>query len=141
MEKPVTIPGTKTNLTSFSPIFRKLENFLKKFPDVKMTIVCQGCWNVKGKFIEIIPGEPFKCGHKATQPIRVAFDSRKSVWEVIRKCPLLKSGLQFQMCQDNLMNRPCKVRSKCTLAHNEMEQIVWELERTSKYIFYSTRAP
>ena len=138
-KKPISIPGPKTVLKSVHPSFLHLEKFRKEFPDVKMTIVCQGCWNVKGKFIEIIPGKAFQCSHKITQPVRVAFDSRKGVWEVIRKCLLLKSGSQFQMCQDNLKNRPCKVRPKCTSAHSEMEKFVWELERTSKYIFYFIR--
>ena len=136
MEKPIIVPDPKTVLTSVPTIFHNLEKFRKEFHDVKMTIVCQSCWSIKGEFIEISPGKAFQCRHKATQPVRVAFDPSKSVWEVIRKSPLLESGLQFQMCQDNLMNRPCKVRPKCTFAHSEMEKFVWELERTSKYPFY-----
>ena len=136
MEKPYTLTAPESVPASFHEISHDLEKFRKEFPDVvKMTIVCQGCWCDKGDFIEIVPGKPFKCVHKASQPVRVAFDSSTDDWELIRKCPLLKSGVPFQLCKDTLM---CTLRPGCTFAHSEIEKSVWELERTSKYIFCLT---
>ena len=135
MEKPVTVTAPKSVPTSVPEILHSLDKFRKEFPDVEMTIVCQSCWSDKDEFIEIVSGKPFKCLHKATQPVRVAFDSSTDDWEIIRKCPLLKSGVPFQFCKDKLANQPCKLRPRCTFAHSEIEKFVWELERTSKYIF------
>ena len=135
MEKPYTLTAPESVPPSFHEISHDLENFRKEFPAVvKITIACQGCWCDKGDFIEIVPGKPFKCVHNATQPVRVAFDSSTNNWELIGKCPLLKSGVPFQLCKDKIMNQPCKLRPRCTFAHSEIEKSVWELERTSKYL-------